>query len=321
MSRPSIAAVRYSFPGPRLSIRDLEARGLLESKAEVLEDFGFRHVHVRDGHPPYQHAVETCQRLLSEESLDPTSVDLLLWAGQGGAPAFASDPATVLCRASQRTSARFRFPATRLQHDLGLMRARVIGLDQLGCNGLFVAVQVAASLLATQGLERALCVGAEFFPVDAGREAVYNCASDAVVAVVVERDGTRNRIAGGAQVTKGFYWDPDQARQEMIAAYFPTALHVVRNALDRAGWAATEVDWVIPHNVSARSWEILQELLELPNARIWTRNIARRGHTISGDNFINLQDAVDAGHVRPGQRLVLFSFAYGAHWSALAVEA
>jgi 3-oxoacyl-[acyl-carrier-protein] synthase-3 len=73
--------------------------------------------------------------------------------------------------------------------------------------------------------------------------------------------------------------------------------------------------------VSARSWEILLGLLRLPNARLWTRNIARDGHTLAGDNFINLADAIDAGDVRPGDRVVLFSFGYGAHWSCITVEA
>ena len=44
------------------------------------------------------------------------------------------------------------------------------------------------------------------------------------------------------------------------------------------------------------------------------------GHTLAGDNFINLRDAVCDGSVRPGDRLLLFSYGYGAHWTALALE-
>jgi 3-oxoacyl-[acyl-carrier-protein] synthase-3 len=81
------------------------------------------------------------------------------------------------------------------------------------------------------------------------------------------------------------------------------------------------VTWVIPHNVSLRSWEVLLGLLRLPNARLYTPNIARNGHTLVGDNFINLADALHDGEVRPGDRLLLFSYGFGAHWSALAMEA
>jgi 3-oxoacyl-[acyl-carrier-protein] synthase-3 len=88
-----------------------------------------------------------------------------------------------------------------------------------------------------------------------------------------------------------------------------------------AGWSPGDVDWLIPHNVSARSWRILQGLLGFPRARLWSRNIARDGHTLAGDNFINLRDALDSGALCPGDRLILFSYGYGAHWTALALEA
>jgi 3-oxoacyl-[acyl-carrier-protein] synthase III len=78
---------------------------------------------------------------------------------------------------------------------------------------------------------------------------------------------------------------------------------------------------VIPHNVSLRSWDILLALTGLGGARIWSQNLARDGHTLAGDNFINLCDALESGAVAEGDRLLLFSYGYGAHWTALALEA
>ena len=82
-----------------------------------------------------------------------------------------------------------------------------------------------------------------------------------------------------------------------------------------------DIDWIIPHNVSMRSWEILSGLAQLPRARLWTDNIARHGQTLAGDNFINYRDAVDGGCIEPGQKVVLFSYGFGAHWTGIAVEA
>jgi 3-oxoacyl-[acyl-carrier-protein] synthase-3 len=164
----------------------------------------------------------------------------------------------------------------------------------------------------------------EFYPAHAGREALYNCTSDAACGVLLERtdDGdAHNRIVGAATITKGYYWDAAAMREEVVASYFPTAVHAIWRTLESADWRAEDVDWVIPHNVSARSWEVLLRLAHLPNAKLWTRNIARRGHALAGDNFINLRDAIDAGDLRAGQRALLFSYGYGAHWTALAVEA
>ena len=169
--------------------------------------------------------------------------------------------------ASLCTADRFRYPATRLQHELGLERAAVLALDQLACTTLFGAVRVARAMMESEGIERALCVASEFYPAHAGREALYNCTSDAACAILLERsDDTdaRNRIVGSATITKGYYWDAAAMREEVVASYFPTAVHAMRRALDDADWRAEDVDWVIPHNVSARSWDVLLRLARLP---------------------------------------------------------
>jgi 3-oxoacyl-[acyl-carrier-protein] synthase-3 len=139
--------------------------------------------------------------------------------------------------------------------------------------------------------------------------------------VLVERNAARNRIVGGASVTKGFYWSADAMRDEVMASYFPTAINVIRQTVASAGWSASDVDWILPHNISSVSWEILLRLAALPNARLWSANIARIGHTLAGDNFINLRDAESCGAISSGDRLLLFSYGYGAHWTGLALEA
>jgi 3-oxoacyl-[acyl-carrier-protein] synthase III len=249
---------------------------------------------------------------------------LLVYGGTPSAMAFAAATDAEVGAASLCSADRFRYPATRLQHELGLEGAAVLALDQLACTTLFGAVRVARAMMAAEGIERALCVASEFYPARAGREAVYNCTSDAACALLLDASDDpkgRNRIVGSATTSKGYYWDPEAMREEVIASYFPTAVHTIGSALRSAGWRPEDVDWVIPHNVSMRSWEVLLRLARLPNATLWGQNIARRGHTLAGDNFINLRDAIAAGDVRPGHRALLFAYGYGAHWTALAVEA
>lgn len=321
MDDVSIRAVRYVFAGQSLSVAELAARGRLGSAPSLLEDFGFSNVRVATTESPYSLVCAASRELLAAEDVDPESVGILLWAGAGAPVAFDVRPSAAESTSSHRGLARFRFPGPRLQAHLGLTGAGVIAVEQMGCNGLFAAVRIARALVLAGETDRALCVSAEFFPADASREAVFNCTSDAVVAVLVERGGASNRIIGQAQVTRGFHWDPCVGEEELLAGYFPTAQRVVRDILTRVGWTADDLDWVIPHNVSLRSWEILAGLLGIPLDKVWTGNIARYGHTIAGDNFINLHDAWQEGDVGPGQKLILFSFAYGAHWNALAVEA
>ncbi len=319
-----IRGIAYAYAAEQRTVRELAARGELESEPEVLERFGFDRVHVAVAESPYDMARAAACTLLGDEGLDPASVGLLVYGGTPSAMAFASATDALSGATSLCTADRFRYPATRLQHELGLDSAAVLALDQLACTTLFGAVRVARAMMASEKIERALCVASEFYPARAGREAVYNCTSDAACALLLEASDdpvAPNRIVGSATISKGYYWDPEAMREEVVASYFPTAVHVIGTVLRSAGWRPEDVDWVIPHNVSTRSWEVLLRLARLPNAKLWRHNIGRRGHALAGDNFINLRDALAAGDVRPGQRALLFAYGYGAHWTALAVEA
>ena len=315
-----IRGVAYALPGQRRSLSDLALLGQLKSEPALLEQFGFSHVYVADEETPYSLALTAAKTLLDEQNVAPASVDALIYCGT---PSLAFTPAGNVRDAAGRlaTTQRFSYPATRLQYDLELDRASTFALDQLACTSLFAAVRLARALVIAGEARRVLCVSSEFFPECAGREAIYNCTGDAACAVLVEDGAERNRIVASMQVTKGYYWDADALTNEIVASYFPTAKHVIGETLGRAGWSANDVTWVMPHNVSVRSWEILLGLAGIPRERLWCRNVARIGHTLAGDNFINLRDALGDGSVRRGDRLLLFSYGYGAHWTALAVEA
>jgi 3-oxoacyl-[acyl-carrier-protein] synthase III len=318
---PAIAGISYVFPEGSQTVGELAGNSQLTSSAATMEAFGFGSVHVAVAESPYQLALLAASQLLSDTGVDRESIGLLIKGGPPGsmylAPADdAEESANGLC-----TMSRFKYPATRLQYDLELPNAWPFAVDQLACTTLLGAARIARSLCLTEGIERALCVSSEFFPANAGREAIFNCTSDAACAVLIERNGERNRLVSATNVTKGYYWDVDALRDEIVASYFPTARHVLLRTIADAGWAPADVDWIIPHNVSARSWEILSSLVRLPRARVFSENIIRHGHTLAGDNFINYRDALDSGCIQPGHRVVLFSYGFGAHWTGVAVEA
>jgi 3-oxoacyl-[acyl-carrier-protein] synthase-3 len=320
-STPAIAGISYVFPERSRTVGELAGDRQLNSSASTMESFGFGNVHVAVGETPYQLALAASIRLLDECRVDRDSIGLLIYGGTPGSMSFAAqtdaeDAARDLC-----TMSRFKYPATRLQYDLGLHNAWPFAVDQLACTTLLGAARIARSMCLTEGIERALCVSSEFFPANAGREAIFNCTSDAACAILIERNGTRNRIVSATNVTKGYYWDVDALRDEIVASYFPTARHVLLRTISDAGWEPADVDWIIPHNVSMRSWQILSSLVGLPRARLFSDNIVRHGHTLAGDNFINYRDALDGGCIQPGQRVVLFSYGFGAHWTGVAVEA
>ena len=320
-TQPAIAGISYVFPAGSRSVRELAGDSQLTSSAETMESFGFGQVHVADTETPYELGLAAARQLLTETNVDPETIGLIIYGGSPGMMAFAPAADSEVAARRLCTMSRFKYPATRLQYDLDLPNAWTFAVDQLACTTLLAAARLARSLCLTEGIERALCVSSEFFPVNAGREAIFNCTSDAACAVLIERDGQRNRLLSATTVTKGYYWDVDALRDETVASYFPTARHVLLRTIADAGWSPADVDWIIPHNVSMKSWDILSSLVGLPRARVFSDNIARHGHTLAGDNFINYRDALAGGCIKPGERVVMFSYGFGAHWTGLAVEA
>jgi len=255
----------------------------------------------------------SARSVLASPGVRPQDVGTLLWvSGLRDRPSLAAagdDPLHL-----------FRYPAARACHELGLASANAVALSQQGCSGLLSAIHIAASTLQSSERPSVLCVAGDALPPDARSEVMYNVMSDAGCAVLLEREAPRNRILSFHQRTQAHYWDTPEREQEILAAYFPMARRVIAAGVERAGLTLGEVDWFVPHNVSLRSWQILAGLLGVEVERVWTKNIARVGHTVSCDHVINLADMERQGVLRPGDKLALFTFGLGASWSCLVLE-
>src|SRR5262245_26119279 len=310
---PVLSAIEYTLPDTTESLDALERTGLIDTPAERLRAFGFDQIRI-SAEPAETLAAQAIGRLLSTTGIDPASVDALFHAGALPVSQAVRGPGAHILEG-------FNYPVTKLQYELGLERAAVAGVSQAGCTGLMTAIRLATDFFSAHpSATRVICSSADVLPLGASREFMYNIISDGACAVLVERDGPRNRLLAHHQVTKGYYWDATSMKNEIIAAYFPTAQRVVQDTLQSVGLARTDIARVIPHNVSLRSWEILMGLLELPLERLFADNIASNGHVIAADNFINLKDATDRGVVHAGDRLLLFNFGFGANWACLVVE-
>jgi 3-oxoacyl-[acyl-carrier-protein] synthase-3 len=318
-----IEAVSYSLPANTLTLDELGERGALHSSPAALASFGFRHVRVAERESHLDLALQAARSLLRETGSDPEDVDLLLFAGglsSSSTMMRAPAPDGAVLHLST-VAEMFQYPASYLQTELGLANAAVAGIDQQGCASLFSAIRMARAILMAEEDKRSiLCVGADRLPAGAPREMVFNAMSDGAAAVLVRQGSPRNRIVACHQVTKGALWETAGLEAEIAAAYFPTARSVILETLRRADVTLDQIRWVIPHNVSLRSWEILLGLLGMPKEKLFSANIARLGHTISADNIINLRDATEAGLLARGDFLLLFTFGFGLNWSCMVVE-
>jgi 3-oxoacyl-[acyl-carrier-protein] synthase-3 len=215
---------------------------------------------------------------------------------------------------------RFRYPVAKLADELELPQANAMALSQQGCSGLLSAINLAARMVESGAQPAALCVAGDALPMKANREIMYNVMSDAAAAVVVERGSPRNQIVGFHQLGQPAYWDSPRQERELIAAYFPMAQRAICAALEQAGLRLSDIRWIVPSNVSLRSWTILAELLGIPASRIWSKNVARVGHTVCCDHVINLHDMTGEGALTRGDHLLLFTFGFGASWTSLILQ-
>ncbi len=309
--QPGISAVEYVLPSERYSLQEMAEAGLLTSAPEQLASFGFESCCISTVSAD-ELALRAAMQLMERHCVAPESVDLLLYAGtistshQVGNGQFLSS---------------FNYPAPMLQYELGLTRATSIGISQTGCMGLSYAVKFAVDFLqANPDAQRVLCVSADVLPQSAPREILYNVVSDGACALMVERHTQHNRILLHRSVTKGYYWDCIDRRNEIIAAYFPTAKNLIGGLLQQAECNAADLRLLLPHNVSLRSWQILLDLIGVNREQLFSRNIAKNGHVIAADNWINLKDAMDSELLKQGDKLLLFNFGFGAHWAATLME-
>jgi 3-oxoacyl-[acyl-carrier-protein] synthase III len=321
-----IDAVATYLPAATASLAELEARGLLRGSVETLSSFGFRQVHLAGEQSNFQMAVCAAEKLFAENDIDRAEVGAILYATALGSSATMWNaprrklPGDGVLRLDE-VDDLFKYPASRLQSELDIPGASVIGINQLGCASTFAALRMARAMIRDDSdLDAVLCVSADKFPPGEPRDLVYNVVSDGASAGLVRRNATRNRIVACTQVTKGALWDSGSAENEIVAAYFPTAKSVIERALLKADLTIEDISLVIPHNVSARSWEILGKLIGCPPHLIYTKNIPCVGHTIASDNILNLQTATAEGRISKGDYLLLFTFGYGLNWACMILE-
>jgi 3-oxoacyl-[acyl-carrier-protein] synthase III len=89
-------------------------------------------------------------------------------------------------------------------------------------------------------------------------------------------------------------------------------------AIEKAGWQPGDVDLFIPHQANIRIIESVAKGLDLPMERMFV-NVDRYGNTSAASVAIALSEAVAAGRVQVGDRLVFVAFGAGFTSGAAAL--
>ena len=245
------------------------------------------------------------------------------------------------------TTPEYAFPATAclIQDALGADNAGAFDLSA-ACSGFVYGLAMARGQILAGDAEYVLVIGTETLSriVDwtdrgtcilfgDGAGAVLVAASEVpggILAVDLGSDGSGGNTlilpAGGSAmptsletVSSGMHYLKMDGK-----AVFRFATRVMaastRKVLTRAGYTPEEVDLVVPHQANLRIIQnsVLNQL-KIPEEKVFI-NLEKYGNTSTASIPIALCEAIAAGKLRTGHKVVFVGFGAGLTWAACAID-
>ncbi len=239
------------------------------------------------------------------------------------------------------------FPATAciVQDAIGATNAGAFDLSA-ACSGFVYGLAMAHGLIVSGQADTVMVIGSETLSrlVDwsdrntcvlfgDGAGAVILQASDqpgGVLASVLGSDGSGAYLlslpAGGSRLPPSVETvrNGDHYIKMDGKAVFRFATRVMaeatRQVVEKAGLTLDDVEWIIPHQANIRIIESsVVRQLKFPQERVFI-NLDRYGNTSTASIPIALVEAVEGGHIQPGDHIVLVGFGAGLTWAAALVE-
>ncbi|MFE2044245.1 3-oxoacyl-ACP synthase III family protein [Streptomyces sp. NPDC059477] len=93
----------------------------------------------------------------------------------------------------------------------------------------------------------------------------------------------------------------------------------LKRTLNTTGLQPTDIDHLLPHQANMRIIDSILEHSHIPPERLIT-NIENYGNTGAASMPIALAEALDAGHIKPGDRIMLAAFGAGMVWLTALIE-
>ncbi len=314
MSDVFVSHLASSLGSIKQSLEEAEASGFLVSAASALRAAGFSNHHICASD-------ETCYELAENaflaSGIDPQKIDVIIYStclplngNLGGIEQFAQ---------SRDIKHLMHFPASRLQAELGMGRAFVIGLNQQACTGMLGSLRVARNMLrAEPELANVLCITADRFPEGARYEQAYNLISDGAAVCRVGREPLAFRLLAAHHITNGAMVQASD--DQTVGSYFSYVCQLVEETLRRADCSLADIRWIVPQNTNRKAWDILTRLLKVEPDKAYFPSIEDTGHVISADNIINLARLTESELLQTGDRILTFMAGFGSHWQCVILE-
>jgi len=311
MNNIGISFLDYQLPNKSHTLKYLEENNLLNESANTLSKFGFARCYIEEHHNIQNLANGVIEKILRQIDFEREKFDYF----------FMTNAILQTDSVSNQELDMFSYPIARLQYNYSINNAKSIALSQAGCASFLSSINIARDMIrGNSDNNYILCVGGDVLPKKSKRDLLYNLVSDASCAVVIQRNSPANKIISYTQTTKSSFWDVSKSKDHLLATYFPTAANNINRSLAEANLSPSDIKYLIPHNVSINSWHILAEMVGFEKEQLFLDNISKIGHTTQADPIINLKHLIESGKINKGDKLLIFTFGFGAHWASLILE-
>jgi len=259
-------------------------------------------------------AAVAAQRAIAAAGIDVEDVDLLIIA--------TCTPDTVIPST-----------AAHVQRKIGAANAAVFDLNA-GCSGFVYSLSVATAMMRSGAYKKAVVVGTErvtfflnfsvrdtavLFGDSAGAVVLepseqeagllfshLGCEGDAADALHLPNFGTANdRFAEGYDSFEHHFDGREIFRRAVKGMARETNI-----VLDELGLTVEDIDRVIPHQANLRIIESLAKYLKVDMSKVEV-NIEKYGNTSAATIPVALVEALEAGRIKPGERILLAAFGAG----------
>lgn len=318
MIRSVIAGTGSALPARRVSNAEL-AEQIDTTDEWIVERTGIRFRYIAGpGETTATLAADACRAALAAAGREASDIDLIVLA-------------------TATPDQTFPASATKVQTMLGIDDCVAFDVAAV-CSGFLYALQVADSMIRAGNARRALVIGAETFSRILDWEDRTTCVlfGDGAGAIVLEgeADGDRGILAtklhadgrhgellyvDGGPSTTGTVGKVRMKGREVFRHAVANLASVMGEALDAAGLASADVDWVVPHQANARILDATARKLGLAPEKVVV-TVDQHANTSAASVPLALDTAVRDGRIKRGDLIVLEAMGGGFTWGAAVVR-
>lgn len=323
MVRRSVVAGCGSYLPERIVLNDELAKTLDTSHDWIVQRTGIHSRHIaEDGQKTSDLALAAAQDALQDAAIDADALDMIVLATATPDETFPST-------------------ATSVQAGLGMRRGAAFDVQAV-CSGFVYATNIADNFIRLGQADNVLVIGAETFSrildwKDRSTCVLFGDGAGAVVLRGQDGDGTSadRGILSNCLHSDGHYHDllyvdggPSSTQSVgYLRMEGPEVFkHAVRNlasvcseALDLAGLAAVDIDWLVPHQANQRIISTTARKLKMSEDKI-VITVDHHANTSAASIPLALTEAVRDGRVLAGDVVVLEAMGGGFTWGASVIR-